>query len=304
MNSEVEGYHRHLLEMLREFEENIRNSDNPVLMRVFNDEWFNTVKHSIDDFIKKNQHRKNLCYPTLVGGPFVWFHEQNEFDRLNTAIQKINGITNKRTYLRNKTRLVSKDYRNEITEHQNRWSSIFEILAIGKFIGNSANVAVLEVEFKHNPPSKRNVDAIVEIRGKNVLVEITLIYKNIKKSLIEIREEIYQKTGKDIEIHHDVGTLDIDEMMRVVEEKIAEKTIQIGNVDKPVILIIGLPSFGTDLVTAEWAIKDMFNKEETKNISCVVIAGSFLFRKGHTFYNPNAKHPFQPAEERILNQLF
>ena len=206
--------------------------------------------------------------------------------------------------MRNKVHLIAKDYRKELTEYQNRWSSIFEILAIGKFIDNHAEVAGLEVEFRHNPPSKRNVDALVKIQGKNVLVEITLIYKNIRKSLIEIREEIYEKTGKDIEIRHDAGTLDIDEMMKMVEDKIAEKAIQIGNVNEPAILIIGLPSFGPDLVTAEWAIKDMFNKVETKNISCVVIAGSFLFRKGHTFYNPNAKHPFQPAEERILNQIF
>ncbi len=293
-----------LLDRLNNFKKNIETSRNLLLQNYFDKKWFDIVKNDIEKFYINNKHRENPIYSTLVGGPFIWFNDEQEFERLNTAIKRIYRVNKKKKYLRNKVNLISKSYKKEISEQQNRWSSIFEILAISKFIDIHKDLKVLDIEFKHKQFSKSNVDALIEIIGKKALVETTLIYKNIRMSPTEIKEEIYEKKGIKLDSNYSVGVLGIDEMEKQVIYKIEEKIKQIGNVNVPTILIIGLPPIGPDSFISRLAIQNIYKKDEAKGITCIIIALSFLFIKGYSYFNQNAKYPFNDNEKSILEKIF
>lgn len=304
MKKEMEEYKDYLFSMLNEFKDNIRNSFNPLLQKNFNDEWFKIVKDDIEVFCKTNQDRIQIpSYSTLVGSPFLIFHEQSEFDRLNQVINNIDNITKKKKVLRNKIKLISKKFTKKDEIH-NFSSVIFELFAIGKIIIGHKDVKLLDIEFKHHDNSESNIDSIIEIANRKILVEITLIYRSLRKCPIEIREEIYEKTGKDIGITHSIGVLGIDEMIKQVQNKIIEKVEQIGYIEKPLILIIGLPSFGADLRTSRIVIKQEFDKKDTRYISSVIICPYFLFKRAYVFFNPNSSNPLNHNEKELIEHVF
>jgi|GEM_PF-6054848 len=298
---EMQHYQDSLIKSLYRLRDEVASAQSELVRKVLDDNHFKAVEKEIREWCENNQYRKPIpSYSAVKGSAFLMFSDRlvpGEFQRFDEAVLRIEKITKKKKMLRNKVGRI-------LGKHPQLHATVFEIYCLARFVNPSRNVELIDIDFKHQAGSEQNLDGLIKINGREILFEITYIGRSLLESLAEQREQFYRRTGKDIDLHTEVGTLDIEGMIGQVTNKVNDKLNQIGNVTQPAILSIALPHFGADFVTANWALDDAFQEGQSYNIGCVVISGSYLLREARVYFNDNATYPFSEPERNILNSIF
>jgi len=134
--------------------------------------------------------------PILGGGDFI--------NRLDSALESIHGVTRKRKSLRAKTRALR-------GLNDQYYGAVFEILILGTFAESGA---LIEYEPKC---AKRIVDGLIDLAGTKFLIEIT-----INRTLNAVQPG--------------VGFLNPCPGAKKIESKIADKVVQAGGGNDPLLL--------------------------------------------------------------------
>jgi hypothetical protein len=274
-------YGKGLLCRLRELSDNIRDQCDSLLKDIFDQSWVEQVGSEIDQFCKQNRNTKPTpSFHSPESAFFLkFFRDKDRLLELDRIVHKIDEVTKKKKVLRNKLKdLFSKDSSTVM-------GALFELYSCGRFV---IDEKLEDIDVNVKPGSGSNVDAMIRIDERRILVEVTLV----SKSLFQV-------------IPGMPWTLDLAKIMKQIENKILEKTEsgkQLAIATGPTILIIGLPSEYNDIYTS--LIEELLDTRKIKKISAIIINPGFFFDKGCVFYNPNPDPPILRSEQNYLNQKF
>jgi hypothetical protein len=278
----INKYCRGLLCGLRELSDEINNQCDSSLKNIFDQSWVEQVGSEIIQFCKQNRNTKPTPPFHSESEIFLTFFRcKDHLLELDRIVHGVDEVTKKKKVFRNKLKQLSNNNPSVVM------GALLEFYSCGRFVTDE-KLEDIDVKVSPESGSDSNVDAIIKIDNRKILVEVTLI----SKSFLEVEPEM-------------IRTLDPAKIMKQIENKILEKTEsgkQLAIATGPTILIIGLPSDYNDIYTS--MIEELFDTREIKKISAIIINPGFFFDKGCVFYNPNANYPILRSEQNYLNQKF
>lgn len=272
-----EEYCQNRLIEVENFQNQVKNEGATLFQKVLNDEWFSILKNGAQKVWGGTGREPFNCKYF----PFRWFYEQNEWETINKGMKKLEQFITKKDYLSKKVEnLISDDWMIAS-------AAALELSALVRF--NEDNVLV-EIDPKIRQNAGSRADALINIDGREILVELTTITKEI----------VERSTGiEDFEVF----TISSDKPVYQVVSKIkgkAEKQLSIA--EKPVVLIVSLPQgMGADQFDAKWAVEE--NIHLYPKLSSIIISDSYRFRYGAWYFNNKAEFKLNENEKRYIRTL-
>jgi len=248
----------------------VRDDGMHLLQKLLSDVWFEAAKQDCKD---TGSGRKEEFDPQYF--PIDWFVGLEEWEYINEGLKLVDQATRKKKLLRN---LV-----NGILDEDEMQSSA-NALALSIVCRFAYDGVLRDIEPKISDKSGRRADALVNISGREVLVEATRVTKDL----------VSQNTT--------MGALSVPKMMNQTTRKLVEKAEQLDGAEQPAVVISTYaPRLGTDPFTAEQAVID--NIHSFPKLSAVMLSANHQFRFGDFYPNDNAAYCLSEADKVYFSNL-
>ncbi len=215
----------------------------------------------------------------LICDPYIWFGNgdccDNSWDLVNKSIPLLIEKTKKIKSLRNKLDSIKEG------DFYQTLDTIFELFVLYRF----SNL-IVDTERKVTNDSGSNVDAVIKLNDREVLLEASRISKNLVNPNIR------------------TGTMSVAEMIEQVLRKLdgkAGKNSQLGLAQVPSILAICLPNRGATQETAQWALEA--NLHLFPRLGIVIVSYNYNFQGCKWYINTQANYPFTDCEIEQLKKI-
>jgi len=279
-----------------------------VLCTILDDEWSRVVRDSINhaqkiSSVKVIELLQNFSH-VLRGSS--WFEEDQSqvlsgntenFSKEQKVIVGLFGLDPLKTVIPELDRrfcaLTSLPFKkNKIKDKFNQLRSnrfkknfnnhMFEVSVLGFF----ALKGVLEdIE-----PEDTNVDGVINIDNRKILIEATYTSQEVLSKTPGIRFEAFEPL--------------IDQVIYKIQKKV-ENGRQLDLVDNsPTLLAIGLNRYGANDIIARMGLEEYFKDGKVVNLSGVVLSNSWEFMKNSFGQGNTPSVPFTRKELKILSNWF
>jgi len=276
-NMGVQHFQREL-ERIACFQKIVNRDGSDLIKKELNKQWFTEIKKSY-----KNYYDKSETEPYgFVCLPYVWLCRDGYWELINTGMKKLetfahyHGQENIQNLQKIVRRLKKKDNEGAALE-------------ISTFIKLSNDNILREIEPYVSQKDGPRADALIELDGRNILVEVSAL----TKSIVPLTPQ-EQRTE---------FTMGVDELVNQVIIKIQRKYVQLQFAEGPLILIVSLPPpIGADQQTAKWAFEEISTDKKSK-IGVFIASDTYRFSHGAVHFNEKAEFELTSKEKDCVSNL-
>lgn len=267
-------YVKHNLVKFDLFYEKVQKEGCDLLKQLMDEAWYKEVR----PLIQAPRFNANQTYH-LICNPYDWLADgafcENAWDIVNRSIPILIDRTKKKDVLRHKLDSIKRG------EFYQTLDTIFELSVLCNF-----SDIIVDIDRKIKVGSGSNVDAIIRLTDREVLLESTRINKDL------------------VDPNARTGTMSVDKMMGQVIRKMKDKAgkdIQLALAQCPSILVICPPTRGTIQDTIRWALESkisLFDK-----VGIVISSDNHNFKGCKWYINTQANYPFADEEIKQLKNI-
>lgn len=270
-----EEYVKNNLSKFDLFYEKVKKEGCDLLKQLMNDSWYEKARPLVQIPWRDSSKPYDLiCYP------YNWLGDgdlcDNAWDLVNKSIPVLIEKTNKVNALKRKLQSTknNKDFYQIL-------NSVFELSVLCRF-----SSLIIDIDRKVKIGSGSNVDAVIKLNDREVILEVSRINKDLVNPNIR------------------AGTMSVAKMMGQVLHKIEDKAgkdIQLALAQCPSILAICPPTRGTTQDTIRWALESKMGL--FANVGIVIASYNYNFAGCKWYVNTQANYPFTDTEIEQLRKI-
>lgn len=269
-----EEYVKNNLSKFDSFYEKVKKEGCDLLKQFMDDSWYKKARPLVQIPWRDSSKPYDLiCYP------YNWLGDgdccDNAWELVNKSIPVLIEKTKKIKSLRSKVQSIKKGNFCQTLD------TIFELFVLYKF-----SSLIVDTERKVKNGSGSNVDAVIKLNGREVLLEVSRINKNLDNP------------------RNRAGSMGVDKMIEQVIRKLEDKSskdTQLALAECPTILVICLPTRGAIQETTRWALESKMNL--FPNLGVVISSDNYNFTGCKWYINTQANYAFTDYEIEQLKKV-